>query len=774
MRDNRDSSAVNKNKSQLTVSAAYAQAVDHFNAKRFTEADQLCTAIIQQLPNHLDALNLLGVIGQNLNRHDLAVEQFQRALKIDNSRAVLLCNLGISLNQLGRKDEAIQALQAALEKDPDNSQIAGYLNGILNAVGDGLDLDSGADKSMQQGLSSHQAGRLDEAIYWYGKVLDVQPENSSALSNMGVALQSKGRHGEAIVYYQKAISINPDNADAYSNLGVALQEQGELEKAVECYHKAISIKPDYAEAHYNLGNTFKEQGNLDAAAGSYQKAISIKPDYEKALGNIWLVLQPMCYEIAERSRDVSSIERIIAALPTPPEPDILSFRCKSVLGEDMLDVWQRIVIHMQSIQNRAVANTKTTPQPLLGSQVKSTDKKIVALLHFGRSGSGYLHSLLDYHPKISTMPGVYMSGFFGRGVWDSISSSGLHNIPERFSLLYNVLFDARSPDRVPPAFIGDTSNSLVGFEEGFTKMGPDRDRPLALDRSLFLNNLGKALESFTDLDQGQLFSALHHAYEETLGNDFMEKSLIFYHLHKNDLYSMGNFINFYPNAKLLMIIREPVQSCESWVLKTVNRNMENGYKIYEECIGKINSMLMDLNSPVFSSQDSYAIRLEDIKAKPKETMGRLCALFEIEDSPSLYESTMQGLKWWGDPSSKLYGRTHNTDNWQDDPLKSKIGELFSESDQLIIGTLFYPLSVNFGYVERDDIRFRENLATIRPLIDKALDFEKTLAESFQGHNPPLESTTSFKAFHAVLNGRWKILDRHGSYPYMSLQPLPKL
>ena len=43
--------------------------------------------------------------------------------------------------------------------------------------------------------------------------------------------------------------------------------------------------------------------------------------------------------------------------------------------------------------------------------------KLVALLHFGRSGTGFLHSLIDGHPEISTLPSIYLRGFFNAGVW---------------------------------------------------------------------------------------------------------------------------------------------------------------------------------------------------------------------------------------------------------------------------------------------------------------------------------------------------------------------
>ena len=38
--------------------------------------------------------------------------------------------------------------------------------------------------------------------------------------------------------------------------------------------------------------------------------------------------------------------------------------------------------------------------------------QIIALLGFGRSGSLFLHSLLDGHPQISTLPGYFFKGWF--------------------------------------------------------------------------------------------------------------------------------------------------------------------------------------------------------------------------------------------------------------------------------------------------------------------------------------------------------------------------
>jgi tetratricopeptide (TPR) repeat protein/2-polyprenyl-3-methyl-5-hydroxy-6-metoxy-1,4-benzoquinol methylase len=275
--------------SQLTVDEAYKQAVSHFNAERYTEADQHCTAIIKAAPNHIWAIDLLGLIAQKYNRHDIAIKQFQHAINIDNSRSWLYKNLGTSLYTLGKNDEAIQSLRTALLKEPENSQIKDYLDSIIQSSTDTLESHNSKNKAkdaMLKGVSYYQSGDMDKALQWYKKCLSIQPENIAALSNMGLVLHTKDRLEEAITIYQKAIAIQPDFENSHYNLGNALKDQGKLEEAVTSYQKAISIKPDYAEAYSNLGNTLKDLRKLEEAVTCYQKAISIKPDLAKTYSNL--------------------------------------------------------------------------------------------------------------------------------------------------------------------------------------------------------------------------------------------------------------------------------------------------------------------------------------------------------------------------------------------------------------------------------------------------------------------------------------------------------
>ncbi|MBF0381809.1 MAG: tetratricopeptide repeat protein [Magnetococcales bacterium] len=276
--------------SKLQIAQLFTQALHNFDNEQYTEADQLCTAIINQLPNHFDATNLLGKIALKIGRHDLAVEMFLRAVNIDDSGIILYNDLATSLYQSGRIKDALIVLNQALEKEPDSSQITSFLDNILSKPdenGDHINPQSALDI----GVFCHESGQLNAAIYWYKKTLELQPENSFAMSNIGVLLHSQNRPDDATEYYKKALLIQPDNYEALNNLGVAFYDQGKFEKAVESHQKAIAIKPDHAQSHYNLANALSKQEKFTQAAASYQKAIKIDPNYAKAYSNFGNLLQ---------------------------------------------------------------------------------------------------------------------------------------------------------------------------------------------------------------------------------------------------------------------------------------------------------------------------------------------------------------------------------------------------------------------------------------------------------------------------------------------------
>ena len=138
--------------------------------------------------------------------------------------------------------------------------------------------------------SSQEAGRLDDAVGAYRRLLKAAPKFAAAHHNLGVVFEGLGRFAEAAGSYRKALSLEPSAADTYSNLGNALFGLGDLEAALLAHRRAIELDPDCATAHTNLGNVLKGLGKVDEAARAHAQAIALDPLDGKAYCNIGVLL----------------------------------------------------------------------------------------------------------------------------------------------------------------------------------------------------------------------------------------------------------------------------------------------------------------------------------------------------------------------------------------------------------------------------------------------------------------------------------------------------
>jgi len=141
----------------------------------------------------------------------------------------------------------------------------------------------------------------------------------------------------------------------------------------------------------------------------------------------------------------------------------------------------------------------------------------------------------------------------------------------------------------------------------------------------------------------------------------------------------------------------------------------------------------------------------------------------IEEAESLYQMTAQGKQWWGDPASpdyekdgmKPFGKTS---------IRRRLGSVFTENDQFILHTLFYPFSVRFGYVEENSEQFKADLQVIRPMLDELFGFEKIIAERTQIDEEQFMKSGSYLYLRSGLIERWNVLAKFDTYPNM-IKPL---
>ena len=192
--------------------------------------------------------------------------------------------------------------------------------------------------------------------------------------------------------------------------------------------------------------------------------------------------------------------------------------------------------------------------------MQAVQDRMVALVHFGRSGTGLIHSLIDWHPQVSTLPSIYFSEYFDHSTWARIISGGWDRMVDHFVKIYEVLFDASSPVPVPAK--GRKLIYNIGLKDGMGNVGDQKNEVLKVNKDTFTTELKRLVACYESMDAAVFFKLVHQAYEIAL-NHLNDKKMVFYHIHNPDTYAQLNFTRLNPNANWLLMVREPIQSCES-------------------------------------------------------------------------------------------------------------------------------------------------------------------------------------------------------------------
>lgn len=127
----------------------------------------------------------------------------------------------------------------------------------------------------------------DLALEYYNSALDIYPESTEALYNVGMFHQTREQLNEAMAAYQKINKIDSTWADPYYNQGyIHLLYTGELDSSIYFFEKATNLDPTYFQAYNNLGLAYETKGDLENAKKSYQRAIEANPEFKLAKDNL--------------------------------------------------------------------------------------------------------------------------------------------------------------------------------------------------------------------------------------------------------------------------------------------------------------------------------------------------------------------------------------------------------------------------------------------------------------------------------------------------------
>jgi tetratricopeptide (TPR) repeat protein len=285
-----------------TLSQALAIAIQHHQAGNLQAAEQIYRQILAVEPNHVDAIHLLGVMANQVGRHETAVDYLRRAIELRADVAAFHNNLGEAYRASRRTAEAVACYHRALDLSPNYAEAHSNLGNALKELGEpdqaiasyrrALELKPDfADAHYNLGIALKDQGALDPAIASYRRALELRPDFAAAHNNLGAAFKEQGKLDEAIACYRRVLELRPDFADAHNNLGAAFKEQARLDEAIACYRRALELRPDFPEAHSNLGIALEDQGKPDEAIACYRRALELRPEFVEVHNHLGMVLR---------------------------------------------------------------------------------------------------------------------------------------------------------------------------------------------------------------------------------------------------------------------------------------------------------------------------------------------------------------------------------------------------------------------------------------------------------------------------------------------------
>jgi TolA-binding protein len=133
---------------------------------------------------------------------------------------------------------------------------------------------------LRDAVRLHDKGNYDGAIAGYLEILKENPDDISALYELGFSYFAKRE-------YQKSLDIANRGAQYKSHLlagfytlmGNDLDHLGQGDKAIKVYKEGIKQFPGDVQLHYNLGIALAGAKKADEAKKSFKNALSINPDH---------------------------------------------------------------------------------------------------------------------------------------------------------------------------------------------------------------------------------------------------------------------------------------------------------------------------------------------------------------------------------------------------------------------------------------------------------------------------------------------------------------
>ena len=175
---------------------AIAAGAEHLHAGRKAEAIAAFEGVIRRMPDHIDALRMLGItLASEPSTIDDAEALLNKVTSLAPRYTAAWINLGALYVDQRKWVKGVESFRTATRLEPEN---AAAWFGLANALA--------------------QATYQEESVTAYQRAVQLNPGDAYALMGMAHVLKAVGKQGESIAAYRQAIALRPESGEAYWSL----------------------------------------------------------------------------------------------------------------------------------------------------------------------------------------------------------------------------------------------------------------------------------------------------------------------------------------------------------------------------------------------------------------------------------------------------------------------------------------------------------------------------------------------------------------------------
>jgi tetratricopeptide (TPR) repeat protein len=228
------------------------------NQKKYKQAEKVLTRALDSTKDPAEIGRIYRYLAQvyaerkkfkeGLAMLGKAIETYPEVLDLVEAKANLLY-------KAKRGKEGVQVLMHALQKHPQDITMLYSLGALYE-----------------------QMSLVSESLAVMRKVIEIDPNNSSALNFIGYTLADQGQElEEAEKLIRRALLLNPGNGAITDSLGWVLYRKGDYKQALEYLIRADRVSPGEAVIIMHIGDAYRKLGQKEKAIQEYRRALGAEP-----------------------------------------------------------------------------------------------------------------------------------------------------------------------------------------------------------------------------------------------------------------------------------------------------------------------------------------------------------------------------------------------------------------------------------------------------------------------------------------------------------------